>query len=110
MAGIHFELFFYGFESFREDIEELVYLVECTSEKEGIVGLKGHLRGDRGDELSVAVDFNEEEIVEVSEAGRLNGFSLHGSAWNDFKLCGVLAVRRLVRCGVFLWSFQDYWS
>ena len=33
--------------------------------------------------------------------------SIHGSAWNDFELCGVLAVGRLVGCGGFFRSFKN---
>ena len=71
-------------------------MVKGAGEKEGVVGLEGHLWGNRGDEFAVAVDFCEEEVVEVSKACRFHGFSIHGSAWSDFKLCGVLAVGRLV--------------
>ena len=39
MTGIDFELFFDGFETFWKEVEELVYLVEGASEKEGVVGL-----------------------------------------------------------------------
>ena len=69
--------------------------------------MEGHLWGDWGDEFAVAVDFCEEEVVEVSEPCRFNGFSVHGSAWNDFELCGVLPVGRLVCGGAFFWSFKD---
>ncbi len=107
MTGIDFELFFDGFKAFWEEVEEFIDLVKGTGEKEGVVGLEGHLWGDRGDELAVAVDFCEEEGVEGSEACRFHGFSVHGSSWNDFELCGVLAVGRLVRGGAFFWSLED---
>ena len=66
VTGIDFELFFDGFETFWKEVEELVYLVEGASEKEGVVGLKGHLWGHWGDEFAIAVDFSEEEVVEVT--------------------------------------------
>ena len=96
VTGIYFELFFYGFQTFWEEVEEFIDLVKGTGEKESVVGLESHLWGNRGDELAVAVDFCEEEVVEVSETCRLYCFSVHGSAWDDFEFCGVLAVGRLV--------------
>src|SRR6056300_1762102 len=104
MTRIDFKLFFNGFKAFWEEVEELVYLVEGAGEKEGVIGLEGFFRIDWGDEFAVAVDFSEEEVVEVSEACRLHGFPIHRSAWNDFKLCGVLAIEGLVCCSVFFWS------
>ena len=58
MTGIDFELFFDGFKAFWEQVEEFIYLVKGTGEEEGVAGLEGHFRGDRGDELAVAVDFS----------------------------------------------------
>ena len=107
MTSIDFELFFDGFQSFWEEVEEFIDLVQGAGEKEGVVGLEGHLRGDRGDELAVAVYFCQEEVVEVSEACGFYGLSVHGSTWNDFELCGVLAVGGLVRQGAFLGSLED---
>ena len=96
MTGIDFELFFDGFKAFWEEVEEFIDLVKGTGEKEGVVGLESHLWDNRGDELAVTVDFCEEEVVEVSEACGLYRFSIHGSTWNDFELCSVLAVGWLV--------------
>ena len=96
MTSIYFELFFDRFKAFWEEVEEFIDLVQGAREKEGIVGLEGHLRSDRRDELAVAVDLCKEKVVEVSEACRFHGFPIHGSTWNNFKLCGVLAVGRLV--------------
>jgi len=104
VTGIDFELFFDGFQAFWEEVEEFIDLVKGAREKEGIVGLESHLWGYWGYELAVAVDFCEEEVVEVSEACRFHGFSIHGSAWNNFELCGVLTVGRLVCGGAFFWS------
>ena len=66
MTGVDFKLFFYGFEPFGEEVEELVYLVEGASEKKGVVGLKGHLWCHGGDEFAVAVYFCKKKVVEVS--------------------------------------------
>ena len=63
---IDFKLFFYGFKAFWEKVEELVYLVESTGEKEGVVCLKSHLWCHRRDEFAIAVDFSEEEVVKIS--------------------------------------------
>ena len=107
MTGIDFELFFDGFKAFWEEVEEFIDLVQGTGEKEGVVGLESHLWRDRRDEFAVTVDFCEEEVIKISKACRFYGFSVHGSAWNDFELCGVLAVGRLVRGSAFFWSLED---
>ena len=80
VTGIDFELFFDAFQAFWEEVEEFIDLVQGACEKEGVVGLEGHFWGDWGDELAVAVDFCEKEVVEVSEACRFYRFSIHGPA------------------------------
>ena len=96
MTGIDFKLFFYGFKSFWEEIEKLVYLVESASEKEGVISLEGHLWGYRGDEFTITIDLCKKEVVEVSEPGGLDSFSIHSTARNYFEFCGVLSVGWLV--------------
>jgi hypothetical protein len=54
--------------SIWEEVEELVYLIEGASEKESVVGLKSHLWSYGVDELTIAVEFSEKEVVEISKS------------------------------------------